>query len=299
MTTRLHGTGVAPWVRGAPLLAVVLWGGIYPTAKLSLSEISVLGFMSLRMVLATLVFLLSGCVRPLGVWKRSRLALVNATTAQAAFQFFLVAGLQRTTAGHSAILLATAPLLTAAWLAVSGGQRSSPRRWVGLALGIVGIALIVHAPDIGLQRSRLSGDLLSLAAAGAWAWYGLAIGPLVRDVGVLTATGTTMAMASVAVVPGSLLAERAVAWAPLSAGAWVGVAYGGTVGMVAAMALWGWSIRHLGPTETMVYLYLEPVSAVVLAAVLLGESLGAPQAIGAIIAFTAVWLASDPRRRTE
>jgi drug/metabolite transporter (DMT)-like permease len=49
----------------------------------------------------------------------------------------------------------------------------------------------------------------------------------------------------------------------------------------------------------MGYLYLEPVSAVVLAALLLGESLSAQQALGAIIAFIAVWLASGPRPGQE
>ena len=251
-----------------------------------------LRFTSLRMVLATLVFLVFGWVRPLGVPPRARVSLVGATTAQAAFQFFLVAGLQRTTAGNSAILLATAPLLTAVWLALSGRERPGARRWTGLALGGAGIGLIVHPAAVGLQRSRLIGDLLSLAAAGAWAWYGLAIGPLVREMGALKATGTAMAVATVAFAPFAGLADHAVAWGPVSVGAWTGVVYGGSVGMVAAMALWGWSIRHLGPGETMAYLYLEPVSAVVLAALLLGESLSAGQVVGAIIAFTAVWLAS-------
>jgi hypothetical protein len=53
-------TGSRVLVGRAPLLAVVLWGGIYPTAKLSLYEIPLLTFMSLRMVLATVVFLVFG-----------------------------------------------------------------------------------------------------------------------------------------------------------------------------------------------------------------------------------------------
>ena len=248
--------GRAFWLRSAPLLAVVLWGGIYPTAKLSLAEIPLLRFLSLRMILATLVFLVFGCVRPRDIPAEARVSFIGATISQATFQLFLVAGLDRTTAGNSAILLATAPVLTAAWLALSGRERSSIRRWIGLARGVVGIALIMQSGNFGLQRVRLLGDVLSLAAAGAWAWYGLAIGPLVREVGAMKATGTTMAIATVVVAPGALLADWAVPWGPVTFEAWTGVVYGGTVGMVAAMALWGWSIRQLGPTETMVYLYL-------------------------------------------
>jgi probable blue pigment (indigoidine) exporter len=43
----------------------------------------------------------------------------------------------------------------------------------------------------------------------------------------------------------------------------------------------------------MVYVYLEPVSAVVIAAILLGESLSATQAAGALLTFAGVWLASE------
>ncbi len=80
-------------------------------------------------------------------------------------------------------------------------------------------------------------------------------------------------IASAALVPGALLAGGARAWETASVRAWTGVAYGGSVGMVAAMALWGRSLGQLGPTETMVYVHLESVLAVVLAAIILGESL--------------------------
>jgi drug/metabolite transporter (DMT)-like permease len=43
----------------------------------------------------------------------------------------------------------------------------------------------------------------------------------------------------------------------------------------------------------MVYAYLEPVSAVVIAAIVLGESLSAIQAAGALLTLMGVWLASD------
>lgn len=58
----------------------------------------------------------------------------------------------------------------------------------------------------------------------------------------------------------------------------------------------------LGPTETMVYVYLEPVSAILIAAALLGERLGPGQMVGAALTFAGVWLASaaqPPTQRTR
>ena len=83
-------------------------------------------------------------------------------------------------------------------------------------------------------------------------------------------TGLTMVSAVVVVTP---LALPSSAHSPGNASreAWAGLVYGSTVGMVVAMTLWGRSVSKLGPKETMTYIYLEPASVVVIAAVLLGN----------------------------
>ena len=99
-----------------PLLAVILWGGVYPGAKLGLREIPVLHFTSLRILLAMVaLFVVSGRMQawrlPRSLWP----LVLRAGLAQTVLQLLLIAGLRWTTAGNSAILLATAPLLTAGW----------------------------------------------------------------------------------------------------------------------------------------------------------------------------------------
>jgi probable blue pigment (indigoidine) exporter len=74
-----------------------------------------------------------------------------------------------------------------------------------------------------------------------------------------------------------------------------GLVYAAVVGGVVSTALWGRSMVRLGSWQTMVYAYLEPVSAVVIAAIVLGESLSAIQAAGALLTLIGVWLASDSR----
>ena len=99
-------SGIAKWIRVEPLVAVVLWGGIYPGAKLGLQEIPALSFTYLRLILAAIVLAAaSGHGRSGWAWSLRGPAL-RAGAAQAAFQLLLIAGLARTTAGASAILLA-------------------------------------------------------------------------------------------------------------------------------------------------------------------------------------------------
>jgi probable blue pigment (indigoidine) exporter len=284
------------WVHAGPLLAVVLWGGIYPGAKLGLQEIPVLSFTYLRVLLAMAVlFAAAGCLRPLTwprwLWK----PLLSAGLAQTVFQGLLIASLRWTTAGNSALLQVTAPLLMAGWLALVGRARLGRRQWSGLVLGWGGVVLVVQAGGLSLASSQLGGDLLALGAAGAWAWYGVAIGPLVGALGSLQATGWTMGIAALGFTPLALAEVMGQAWSQVSWAAWGGLIYGATAGMVLAMALWGKSIQQVGPLPTMVYVYLEPVVAMVVAAVLLGEALSPMQAVGAVFTFIGVGLASSQK----
>ncbi len=289
---------LAAWIRPEPLAAVILWGGIYPAAKVGLAEIPPLAFTYLRVVLAAVVLAAAArASRPVPASRDLRVALLGAGIAQAAFQLLLIAGLARTTAGTSAILLAAAPLMTAGWLGLTARDRVPGRHWAGLAVGLAGVALVVRGGSAGFDRTYLAGDLLALAAAGAWALYSLAIEPLAGALGGIRATGWAMGIAGVILTPFALAGTARLAWSTISPAAWSGLVYGATAGMVVAMTLWGRSMHALGPHQTMVYVYLEPVSAVLIAAALLGEALRPEQAAGALLTFAGVWLASTGQTR--
>jgi drug/metabolite transporter (DMT)-like permease len=287
--------GAAAWIRPEPLAAVILWGGIYPAAKVGLAEIPPLTFTYLRVVLAMVVLAITSGRPTTTVSRDLRTPLLMAGIAQAAFQLLLIAGLARTTAGTSAILLAASPLLTAAWLGLAARERIPNRHWAGLVVGLAGVALVVRGAGAGLDRGHLVGDLLALGAAGAWASYSLAIEPLAGRLGAVRATWWAMAIAGVILTPMALAGTVRLGWGAISWGAWAGLAYGATAGMVVAMTLWGRSMHALGPRQTMVYVYLEPVSAVLLAAALLGEALRPAQAVGALLTFAGVWLTAAGR----
>lgn len=274
-------------------MAVVLWGGIYPAARLALAHIPFLSFTALRVVVAAVLLLaLAGAGAGSGLARVGWRALLGAGLAQTTFQLLLVAGVSFAGAGQTAILVATAPLMTAAWSAVVRRERLAPRQWCGIALGLLGVVLVVRAGLAEVVTGAAAGTLLALGAAGAWAWYSLAVGPVVGALGSVRATALTMAVAGALIAPLALPQLAGLVWAAVPWSAWAGLLYGATFGMALAMVLWGAAVHTLGPTRTMIYAYLEPVSAVVIAAALLGESLAAGQALGALVVFAGVWLAA-------
>jgi drug/metabolite transporter (DMT)-like permease len=270
----------------------VLWGGVYPGAKLALREIPVSSFTFLRVVLAAAV--LGALWLRRSAPRRFWAPLMNAGIAQAVFQSLAIASLHWTTAGQVAILFAVSPIMTAGWLALRRRDHLDGRRWGGLLVGFVGVGLVVGGATGGLDWSRTVGDLLALVGAAAWVWFSLAVGPVVGSLGMWEATGWTVGIAALLLSPLAIFeAAHHEWWRSVSWEGWGGLIYAAMAGGVVANALWGRSMFRLGPRQTMVYGYLEPVSAVIIAAIILGESLSAIQAAGGLLTLVGVWLASD------
>ena len=153
--------------------------------KLGLRDFHALIFIDIRVLLpaAILVVLATrwSTLRPSReVWR----PLIQPSLAQASFQLLVFEAVDRTSASICAILLATAPLMTAGWLAVAAREQMGRRQWAGLLLGIVGVALVVRTDSTDLAGASLAGNLLAVGSAVAWAWYGLTIGPLAQHHGI-------------------------------------------------------------------------------------------------------------------
>lgn len=267
---------------------------MFTAAKLGMREIPVLSFITARALLAAALLLASsGGFRRPGtdgpIWR----PLASAGLAQTSFQLLFLQGLHQTAAGISAVLLASAPLITAGWLAITGQERLARRQWVGLGLGLAGVALVVAADGLSSTAS-LTGNLVALGAAVAWAWYGLTIGPLTASIGPVRAAGGTVGVASLVLAPFGLVEATTVAWAQVSLTAWAGLLYGAVFGLAIATALWVRSVERWGTQPTMNYGYVEPVAAVVFAALILQEGLLPIQGAGAVLALLGVYLASAP-----
>lgn len=283
------------WFYPEPLLAVMLWGGIYPAIKIGLQDIPPISFTGMRIFLAAvLLFVISRKSRPLVVSRPLILLAFRAGFSFSAFQLVLIYSLQWTSAGVCAILLATTPLISAGWLAISGRDRLRGRQWCGMLLGLAGVVLLVKSGPVVSSWFQVVGNLLALGAAAMWVWYSVEIEPLVKSIGTVAATGWAMGIAALFFAPLTFWEASSISWEAISWESWAGLVYGGTAGMVVAMALWSRALRRWGMYQAMIYIYLEPVFAVLLSMLILGESLYLEQAGGAVLTIAGVALASMP-----
>jgi drug/metabolite transporter (DMT)-like permease len=204
----------------------------------------------------------------------------------------LTIGEQRVPSSLAAIMVATVPLIGALLaMRFDHSERPTPVRALGLAIGFGGVIALV-----GLDVAGHNGELLGIGAIMVTA-IGYAIGPMVikhrlSGLDPRATMGASLAIASLVLLP----------WAVLdlpgrvpSAGGIASVVVLGLVCTAAAFVVYAILIAEAGTSRATVITYVNPVVAVTLGVLLLGEQPGAGAIAGLLLILAGGWLATDGR----
>ena len=238
------------------------------------------------------VVLLAVFGRP-GLWAavRPHLALVvGAGAAMAAYVLCWFLGIERIGAAvPTLIALCLPPVLVTIVALLRGQERLDVSLVVVLAAALAGTVLIVarHGASTGAANASLvAGVLFSVASAVLYAGFTLVSGRLSGALGAGPAT-TCLTIVAAAVMGLSAL-YRPLHWpADVPPQAWF--LYLGVVTAALALLAFSWGAARLSPTALTVATLVEPLTAVVFAALFLGEQLGALQWLGGALLIGSIW----------
>lgn len=284
-------TGWPLWWR---LLAVgTLWGASFPLLRLVAPEMPPLALNALRggfAALAVVIYL--AAIRDLGPigWRN---ALVLGTTNGWVPNLLTTLALARIEAAPAALIHAATPLLVALLAAfVLREERPGPRAVAGLALGFAGIAVILGPAALAGGASMLGGVLILLA--GLSYAIGTVYGRRLRPSSpVRLALGQQCVAGAVAGLL-SLPAESPAAYHQ-PAWVWLVVALLGTLTAALPMTLFFSLLARARVTDVATVGYLQPPSAALLGALLLGEFPSPLVLAGGLVVLAGVWLATTRR----
>jgi drug/metabolite transporter (DMT)-like permease len=277
--------------RLAPALFVLLWSSSFVAARVGLRHLSPLLFVAVRLsacavVLVLLMLLLRCSWRSLSGlnWLHCAVAgaLLNAVGLMAPH-----VGLMIAPAASIALVQSLTPPLTAASGALLLRERVRPLQWLGLALGVAGVGLVVG--QAALQSiPRLEG--LALAFLGV---LGLVAGTLYfrrfcRDVPLLP--GATAQFVSAAVVSALGTWWLETPRADWTAGTVAAVVWNTIMVSLGGMGIYFALLRRGSAARTTANFYLVPGTVAVMAWVLLGERLSLLAAAGLVVASVGCWL---------
>jgi drug/metabolite transporter (DMT)-like permease len=278
---------------GIPAVFVVLWSTGFIGARLGLPYAGPLTFLSLRYGLATgLLVIIALSVR--APWPRRPTEIVHYTIAGLLVHGIYLGGVflgisLGVEAGISALIVSLQPLLVAAFAGLLLGERVSVRQWVGLALGFIGVSLILFH-KLGRGLSDALGGVACVAAL-----LGITLGTLYQKrfgTGMDLRTGTAIqfAAAGLATAPLALIFEQGrVVWSGefLFALLWLVL----VLSLGAVSLLYVLIDRGAAASVSSLFFLVPPCTALI-AWPLFGERLGPAALFGMALTLAGVMLAA-------
>jgi drug/metabolite transporter (DMT)-like permease len=298
MCLALTMTGARSGVAAEPLLIAafcLLWSSAFAVSKIALADCP-------PFLLLTIRFLVAGAITLIGAaafqanwrlaWRDALLLGAIGIFNNALYLGFNYSGMHTVSAGLTALIASTNPVLTSLLAACFLGERMTFRKIIGLALGVAGVAFIVESrvangtasiPGIGLivlgLMSLVGGTILFKRFAPS---ANLAVGN-----GVQTLAG------GLALVPFAFafesVSEVVPTWRLFAA-----LAYLILCGSVVGYLLWFRLLTTFGATAASAYHFLMPPLGMLFGWILLGEHVDARDLIGVLPVAVGIYLVTRP-----
>ena len=279
------------------ILAAVLWGTVTVGVKVlyNIGETTPLTVGWLRLTVAAPALYLLGLrftgehpFRSLAASNRPRILLLLAALTMAAYQILLFAALTRTTVTTGVVLtICSAPLFAALFAWPLLGER--PTVWGAVAMGgaIAGAILLSNLADWRdlAQSDHLWGNLLAVGAGLSYASYSLVARGLVGWVNpwhIITITfgGGSLLMLPLVLAQGFMAEFNGLGWGI--------ILYLGLAPTALAYVLYIFGLRTTMASVATTVSLVEPLTASLLAFLILGERLTSLEGLGAAMVLGAV-----------
>lgn len=282
----------------------VLWGMPYLFIKQAVDSYSPAGVVAGRTLIGAVLLLpfalRQGALRPaLAKWPW---VLAFAALEMGAAFLLLGHAEQTLPSGLTGLLVATVPLF-AAGIAFFTGDRTAlrPSRVIGLVLGFGGVAVIVAGPGLAIASGAgviAAGEVLLVAVCYAVAPF-IVVHKL-QDVPALGTVVLSLAVVGLFYLPIAFLTQESAPTVPST----VALVALGVLCTAIAFVFFFALIAEVGPARAPLFTYVNPIVAIGLGVIVLGEQLSVGLVVGLPLVIIGCWLAATggvlrPRRPVD
>jgi drug/metabolite transporter (DMT)-like permease len=269
-------------------IAAFLFGVTFVVVKAAVEVVDPLAFVGWRFLIGGLALLLLAIPRSDGVWRDGAISGMWLFAGYA----LQTGGLTLTGATNSALITGLYVVFVPLLAALVRRRTPSPWAIVGVVLGFIGTSLLTVRADLTFG----AGDILTVGCAVAFAGHIVSVArfatrhPVIPYTTVQLLTTAMLGLVGSVVFEGPGLPDRE---------GWPAIILTGLGVSAIAYLLQVWAQNRVGPSRTAILLTLEPVFAVIAAAIVLSERLTVAGWFGAVVILGAIGLvltkvADDP-----
>jgi drug/metabolite transporter (DMT)-like permease len=264
------------------VLFCLLWSASFLASKTALHDIEPLVLLAARYITAGLILL--GVAAAVGMPKLTRRDLVTLIGIglvlhglHLAFSWY---GLERVTSGFAAIMFSTSPILIAFLAAPVLGEKLTARKLLGLALGMIGVAIVF--------RSRLGGGIedplgavFVMVGVAALVLGTVAYKKLAPGGGLWLGQAVQFLAAGIGIIPAMLLLNDVTTTRPSLPllAAFLYLVFGSAIG---TYSLWLYLVSRTSASRASSLLFLTPPLGLMIGWLVLDEPLALADLVGIV-----------------
>ncbi len=284
------------------LFAIMVWGASFIATKIALRDVPPIVVVTLRFAMGVIV-----------LWAALRLRRLRIAIARRDWPILIWLGfngvwlhqmLQSTglaegaSATNTGWYVAIIPIFTALLAALFLRERIGPIKIIGIVLATLGVLLVVSKGDLadviahGLPVTI--GDALALASAPNWAIFTVISKSVLKRYPPTVMMTIIMTIGWLMLTPVFIASDGFAQIAQLTPSGWTGILFLGIACSGLAYIFWYDVLHEADASSVASFLYIEPVVTVIVAAIVLKESIVPATLIGGAIILLGVWLVSRP-----
>lgn len=285
------------------LFTALFWGGTFIAGRIVAQDVNPFSAAFLRFTIASffLVIATRHIEGSLPRLKRHQVlpVLLLGMSGVFAYNVFFFSGLQIITASRASLIIASNPIFIALFAALFFGERLGTTSVLGILLCVSGAVIVITrgSPLTILQGDLGTGELLILGCVASWVLYSLIGKAAMRDISPMAAVTYSCLIGTVALFIPACTEGLIRDITTYSTTDWLGIAYLGLFGTVIGFSWYYQGIKKIGASRAAVFINFVPVSAIILAALILRERLDWSLTAGAVLVIGGAYLTN--RRRGE
>src|SRR5687768_136209 len=266
------------------VLMAVIWAVNYTVAKYGTRTVPPLAYNAVRIVMAVVALVAIAFARSHERPQRRDLVALIAigVLGHGVYQLCFIEGLARSRAGTVALMLAGSPAFVAIVGRLFRVERVGARGWAGIALQLVGIACVVFGSVVhSTGDDSILGSALIVGGSLCWAFFAILVKPYTERLSGINVAAYTLVGGALFVTLIGIPSIVTTDWGAVSLPVWSAVVYSGIGALVAGNLIWFHGVSRIGPTRVSMFSNLQPLVALAVAWIALGEVPTLWQGIGA------------------
>jgi len=221
--------------------------------------------------------------------------LFSGFLAMGLYMVLFLEGMSMTSPAEGAIILATSPVLTYIISILVKAERFNAAAMLNSLVAFIGVGLVILGGSSSTGGTVL-GNLVIFGSSIVWSGSIVYMKPLLRKYEASQLLALSMPGGAIVMIPFGFHAVSVTHFAAISLAGWLMFLQVSILSGVVGFACYYLGVKQVGPSQTSLYQYFVPPTAMFFAWVLMGKTLAPIQGVGFVILLIGVILTTRARQ---